>query len=43
MAKTETKEAPGAGTWLVVGVIFTAILVALYAPLVIELSQRATA
>lgn len=43
MASTETKVAPGAGTWFVVGFIFTAILVALYAPLVIELSQRASA
>ncbi len=43
MANNEMKEAPGAGTWIVVGVIFGAILVALYAPLVIELSHRVSA
>lgn len=43
MASQETKVAPDARTWFVVGVIFTAILVALYAPLVVELSQRASA
>lgn len=43
VANNETKEAPGTGTWIVVGTIFAAILVALYAPLVIELSHRASA
>jgi hypothetical protein len=44
VANTESKqEKPDAMAWIVVGGIFTAILVALYAPLAIELSKRVSA